>query len=68
MAPLSGTVVEGVAVGSALAWAIVADRVRAAGGTYADGYREVCRIRREAGRDEPSLGEYDQALLESEDP
>lgn len=48
------------------AYARMADRVRARGGKYKDGYEYACILHKQVGRTPPTLAEYDALLAEVE--
>lgn len=60
------TVRQAVLLGHPRAWARLADYTRSKGGTYRDAYDWVCRVFAEAGKEAPSLAEFDAKLYEVE--
>jgi hypothetical protein len=48
--------------GDALAWGRVADIVRQRGGTYNDTFEVVCGIFEKAGREKPTLADFDEKM------
>lgn len=47
-------------------WGRLADRLRAAGARYADTYDTVCGIFRDAGKEPPTLAEFDEVMVEAD--
>lgn len=58
---------EAILTGNPAAWGRLADKVRSMGGTYRDTYEWVCIIHHKAGREIPSLAEFDEILREADE-